>query len=114
MLGVIERRSTTDQPADLALRFWRHRPTRGDTAENRLTDTTTTDYLTLLAGTEHVRGDLAPRHLAGAAEADDRSRVATAVPYVAADVARRLQIGDALLVHGHLPATWVPAAPRAV
>jgi type IV secretion system protein VirD4 len=77
-----------------------------------LTDTTTTDYLSLLAGTEHVRGDLAPRHLSGAADADDRARIATAVPYVSADVARRLQVGDALLVHGHLPPTWIPASTR--
>jgi type IV secretion system protein VirD4 len=74
-----------------------------------LTDATTTDYLSLLAGTEHVRGDLAPRQLGTTDDGGETVRVATAVPYVSGDVLRRLGIGDAILVHGQLPPVWVSA-----
>lgn len=70
-----------------------------------LTDTTTTDYLSVLAGTEHVRGDLTTQQLV--ATTDARAHIATAVPYAPADVLRRLNIGDALLVHGQLPPAWL-------
>lgn len=72
-----------------------------------LSDTTTTDYLSLLAGTEHVRGDLAPRQLGATDDGGEKIRVATAVPYVSADVLRRLGVGDAILVHGQLPPAWI-------
>jgi type IV secretion system protein VirD4 len=75
-----------------------------------LTDTTTTDYLSVLTGTEHVRADLTPQQLlANPASTDDRARTATAVPYAPADVLRRLGVGDALLIHGQLPPAWIPA-----
>ena len=72
-----------------------------------LTDTTTTDYLSSLSGTEHVRADLAAGQAFTAPDGQDRARVATAVPYAPADVLRRLQVGDAYLVHGHLPPVWI-------
>lgn len=78
-----------------------------------LTDTTTTDYLSVLSGTEHVRADLAPTPAFTGQEAQGRPQVATAVPYASADVLRRLNVGDAYLVHGHLRPAWIPAAPVA-
>jgi type IV secretion system protein VirD4 len=74
-----------------------------------LTDTTTTDYLSMLAGTEHVRADLAPPQLPGVGPDADRSNVATAVPFASAVVLRQLGAGDAVLVHGHLPPAWISA-----
>ena len=78
-----------------------------------LTDTTTTDYLSVLSGTEHVRADLAQPQVLAPRDITDRAHVATAVPYAPADVLRRLHVGDAYLVHGHLPPAWIPAAPVA-
>ena len=72
-----------------------------------LTDTTTTDYLSVLSGTEHVRADLTPTQLLAARDEAGRTHVATAVPYVSADVLRRLDIGEAILLHGQLPPAWV-------
>jgi type IV secretion system protein VirD4 len=77
-----------------------------------LTDTTTTDYLSVLAGTEHVRADLTPGQLLAAPDDRDRARVATAVPYASADVLRRLPVGDALLIHGQLPPARIPSTER--
>jgi type IV secretion system protein VirD4 len=78
-----------------------------------LTDTTTTDYLGVLAGTEHVRADLAPPQLPGVGPDADRSNVATAVPFASAVVLRQLDAGDALLVHGRLPPAWISAPVNA-
>lgn len=78
-----------------------------------LTDASTTDYLSALAGTEHVRADLTPQQLLGGTNHRARTPVATAVPYVTADVLRRLQSGAALLVHGQLPAAWIPTSKLA-
>jgi type IV secretion system protein VirD4 len=75
-----------------------------------MTDTTTTDYLSVLAGTEHVRADLMPRPLLAVREDSDRASVATAVPYAPAHVLRRLHVGDAVLVHGQLLPAWIPAS----
>jgi type IV secretion system protein VirD4 len=72
-----------------------------------LTDTTTTDYLSVLTGTEHVRADLTARHLVSLGDDADRARIATAVPYTPPDVLRRIGVGDALLVHGQLPPAWI-------
>jgi type IV secretion system protein VirD4 len=72
-----------------------------------LTDTTTTDYLSALTGTEHVRGDLARGRVVNDWDLNQGTRVATAVPHVSADVLRRLHVGDALLVHGGLPPAWI-------
>jgi type IV secretion system protein VirD4 len=77
-----------------------------------LTDTTT-DYLSVLAGTEHVRADLASRPRLAVGTAPDRADVATAVPYATPDVLRRLRVGQALLVHGQLPPAWVRSSTRA-
>lgn len=74
-----------------------------------LTDTTTTDYLSGLSGTEHVRADLAPAQPFSPLNGQGRPQVATAVPYAPADVLRRLHVGDALLVHGELPPVWIAA-----
>jgi type IV secretion system protein VirD4 len=73
-----------------------------------LTDTATTDYFSALAGTEHVRADLAPAQLlASGNAAQERAHVAAAVPFASADLLRRLEVGDALLIHGPLPPAWL-------
>ena len=72
-----------------------------------LTDTTTTDYLAVLTGTEHVRADLTRRSLLAHTSAADRAGVATAVPYAPAAVPRRIGVGDVLLVHGQLTPAWI-------
>jgi type IV secretion system protein VirD4 len=79
-----------------------------------LTDTTTTDYLSQLAGIEHVRADLAPGQVLAVAGAQDRGLVATAVPYMTADVVRRLDVGCSLLVHGQLPTAWIATKASAL
>ena len=72
-----------------------------------LTDTTTTDYLSALTGTEHVRADLT----AGQLQTARGAHGTTAVPYASAAVLRRLRVGEALLLHGRLPPIWI-AGPR--
>ena len=72
-----------------------------------LSDTATTDYFSVLAGTEQVRGDLASRHPLAMTQGSDPNRAATAVPYAPAQFLRRLHVGDALLLHGQLPAAWI-------
>jgi type IV secretion system protein VirD4 len=75
-----------------------------------LSDPATTDYLSTLAGTEHVRGDLdeAAWLRQGADSASGRTPAA-AVPLLSASVLRQMRVGDTLLVHGHLPPAWIKA-----
>ncbi len=72
-----------------------------------LTDTTTTDYLSVLVGNEHVRADLTRPQLLDPGGGQEAQRVATSVPYAPADLLRRLRVGDGLLVHGELPTAWI-------
>lgn len=72
-----------------------------------LTDTTTTDYLSVLVGNEHVRADLTRRQLLDPGDGQEAQRVATSVPYAPADLLRRLRVGDGLLIHGELPPAWI-------
>ncbi len=77
-----------------------------------LTDTTTTDYLSVLVGNEHVRADLTRRQLLDPGGGQEAQRVATSVPYAPADLLRRLRVGDGLLVHGELPPAWIRTHDR--
>ena len=57
-------------------------------------------------GMEHIPSDLDdPRALA--ASDRQRGRPSTAVPFVPASVLRRVDVGDALLLHGAAPPAWV-------
>jgi type IV secretion system protein VirD4 len=73
-----------------------------------LSDLSTVQYVSELVGDEHVRNDLDDRR---GWQADvDRSSgrsPATALPFLPASTLRRAQVGDALLVHGHLPPAWI-------
>jgi type IV secretion system protein VirD4 len=71
-----------------------------------LSDLATVQYVSDLVGLEHIPSELDdPRTPTGA----DRQRgwPSTAVPFVPASVLRRLDIGDALLLHGSSPLAWV-------
>jgi type IV secretion system protein VirD4 len=75
-----------------------------------LADPATTDYLSTLAGTEHVRGDL--EQAAWLRQADDAATgrtPAAAVPLLTASILRQMRVGDTLLIHGHLPPAWIKA-----
>lgn len=73
-----------------------------------LSDRARTDYLSTLAGTEHVRGDLDEAAWLGQRADPTSGRTpATAVPLLSASVLRQMRVGDTLLVHGHLPPAWI-------
>ena len=75
-----------------------------------LSDPATTDYLSTLAGTEHVRADLnEPSWLRQGADPTSGRTPATAVPLLSASVLRQMRVGDTLLVHGRLPPAWIKA-----
>lgn len=73
-----------------------------------ITDLATVQYVSELVGDEHVRSDLddhrwnaqTGEHLTGRSPG-------TALPFLPASTLRRAAVGDALLVHGHLPPVWL-------
>ena len=71
-----------------------------------LSDRSTAEYVSALVGQEHVRADL---HRSTQRSPPDARNVATAVPLFPADILRRMQVGDALLLHGSLPPAWLRA-----
>lgn len=72
-----------------------------------LSDMATIDYLSSLAGTEHVRADLAETQwLQGKSQRTVPTPV-TALPLLSPSVLRQMRIGDVLLLHGQLPPAWV-------
>jgi type IV secretion system protein VirD4 len=77
-----------------------------------LTDMSTTDYLSALAGIEHARADLTSGGFLAGDDVETRAHVAAAVPYASADVLRRLHVGDAMLVHGNLSPAWIMAGKQ--
>lgn len=79
-----------------------------------ITDLATVQYLSELVGDEHVRSDLDDRGLMAPARdqpANGRSP-GTALAFLPASTLRRVSVGDALLVHGHLPPVWLRASTR--
>lgn len=75
-----------------------------------LSDPATTDYLSSLVGSEHVRSDLdQPAWLRPAQDPSTGRMPATARPLVSASVLRQMRVGDVLLVHGELPPAWIRA-----
>jgi type IV secretion system protein VirD4 len=75
-----------------------------------ITDLATVSYISELVGDEHIRNDLDDSRWIGDAlqRAAGRSP-ATIVPLLPPSVLRRVGVGDALLVHGNLPAVWLAA-----
>lgn len=73
-----------------------------------ITDLATVKYISELVGDEHVSADLddSGRSARPVGIAIGRSP-ATRLPYLPASTLRRVAVGDALLVHGHLPPAWV-------
>jgi type IV secretory pathway TraG/TraD family ATPase VirD4 len=69
-----------------------------------LSDRSTAEYVSALVGQEHVRADL---HRSLQRSPHDGRNVATAVPLLPTDILRRMQVGDALLLHGSLPLAWL-------
>jgi len=73
-----------------------------------LSDVSTVEYISQLVGDEHIRSDLDDQNSWHA----DNSRPGhrspgTAVRFLPASILRRVRVGDALLVHGHLPPAWI-------
>jgi type IV secretion system protein VirD4 len=74
-----------------------------------LSDLSTIEYISALVGDEHVRSELDERTGTSAeVRAPDRSP-STAEPYLSPSTLRRVQVGDALVVHGALPPAWIRA-----
>jgi type IV secretion system protein VirD4 len=74
-----------------------------------LSDIATVDYIGAIIGDEHVRGDLDDPAAVGSDDRRSGRSPATAVRLLTPNVLRQMQIGDALLVHGQLPAAWLQA-----
>ncbi len=75
-----------------------------------LSDVATVQYVSELVGDEHVRSDLDERGWNAQSNDSPAGRSpATALPYLPASTLRQAAVGDALLVHGHLPPAWVRA-----
>jgi type IV secretion system protein VirD4 len=72
-----------------------------------LSDLATIDYISALVGNEHVRSDLNEPGWNRAAEPPPPRSPSTAVPLLTPSVLRQMRVGDALLIHGELPAAWV-------
>lgn len=71
-----------------------------------LSDLATIDYVSNLVGTEHVRSDL-DEWGNSAGDRTSQRTPSTAVALLAPSVLRQMSVGDALLLHGALPPTWV-------
>jgi type IV secretory pathway TraG/TraD family ATPase VirD4 len=74
-----------------------------------LSDLSTIEYISALVGDEHVRSELDEPRARGALDVPPARTPSTSVPYLAPDTLRRVQVGDALLVHGSLPSAWLRA-----
>lgn len=73
-----------------------------------ITDLATVQYVSELVGEEHVRSDLDDRGWDTRQDELPGGRSpATALPYLPANTLRRVAVGDALLIHGHLPPAWI-------
>lgn len=77
-----------------------------------ITDLATVQYVSELIGDEHVRSDLDDRgwYVRPDKPLTGRS-TGTVLPCLPASVLRRAAVGDALLVHGHLPPAWIRCRP---
>ena len=72
-----------------------------------LSDLATIDYVSALIGDEHVRSDLDEP---GSRRSDEHHRAtapSTAVALLTSNTLRQMKVGDAILLHGQLPPTWL-------
>jgi len=74
-----------------------------------LSDLSTIEYISALVGDEHVRSELEEPRGRELVDHQPARSPSTAVPYLAPNTLRRVQVGDALLVHGALPPAWMRA-----
>lgn len=78
-----------------------------------ITDLATVQYVSELVGDEHVRSDLDDRGWNG--QLDDAGSTGTvpgtALQFLPASTLRGTAVGDALLLHGHLPPAWIRPLP---
>lgn len=73
-----------------------------------ITDLATVQYISELVGDEHVRSDLDDHRWNAQTDGHQTGRSpGTALPYLPSSTLRRAAVGDALLVHGHLPPVWL-------
>lgn len=72
-----------------------------------LSDLATIEYVSALIGNEHVRSDLDEPRWGSHRDQPPQRSPSTAVPFLPANVLRRMRVGDALLFHGELPAAWI-------
>ena len=78
-----------------------------------LSDLATIDYFRNLIGEEHIRSDLDGGGMYRATGTRPDARVSsTTVPFLAPNVLRQVAVGDAVLVHGSLPAAWIQGGRR--
>jgi len=77
-----------------------------------ISDLSTTKYIAELVGDEHVRSDLDEPTGQTTGERRPARSPSTSVPYLSPSMLRRVQVGDAVLVHGSLPPAWIRAARR--
>jgi type IV secretion system protein VirD4 len=76
-----------------------------------ITDLATVQYVSDLVGDEHVRSDLDDRAwTVQPGESRGSRSPGTVVPLLPASTLRRVSVGDALLLHGHLPPAWIRSA----
>jgi hypothetical protein len=74
-----------------------------------ITDLATVQYISELVGDEHIRSDLDDRDWTSTVRsepANGRSPGA-ALAFLPVSTLRRVAVGEALLVHGHLPPVWL-------
>jgi type IV secretion system protein VirD4 len=72
-----------------------------------ISDTATIDYLSTLVGTEHIRSDLDERGWIGDYSRPPTRAPSAGVPLLTPSILRQVRVGDALAIHGELPAVWV-------
>lgn len=70
-------------------------------------DMATSDYVSALIGSEHVRSDLDKSRWGGPGQEPPTRSPSTSVPFLPASVLRRMRVGDALLLHGELSVVWI-------
>ncbi len=74
-----------------------------------LSDLSTIEYISALVGDEHVRSELDDPRGRGPIDREPVRTPSTSVAYLTPSTLRRVQVGDALLVHGSQPPVWMRA-----
>ena len=72
-----------------------------------LSDLATIDYISSLVGEEHVRSDLDEPNGGRPEDRTPARSPATSISFLASNTLRLMEVGDAILLHGQLPPTWL-------